>query len=92
PTSRVNIGLYTFNSNPNPAPVPTPTPVDTFVGTTAKLAYTKAGGVRLEMEVRALESESLADEVASPHLVVANNPVAFIKDVEDVPYNQATAS
>ncbi|BCL53055.1 secretin [Francisella tularensis subsp. holarctica] len=92
PSGRVNIGLYTFNSNPNSAPGPTPTPVDTFVGTTAKLAYTIAGGVRLEMEVRALESESLAEEVASPHLVVANNQVAFIKDGEDVPYNQATAS
>lgn len=92
PSGRVNIGLDTFNSNPNPAPGPTPTPVDTFVGTTAKLAYTIAGGVRLEMEVRALESESLAEEVASPHLVVANNQVAFIKDGEDVPYNQATAS
>ncbi|MDE4974296.1 type IV pilus secretin PilQ family protein, partial [Francisella tularensis subsp. holarctica] len=68
PSRRVNIGLYTFNSNPNPAPGPTPTPVDTFVGTTANLAYTIAGGVRLEMEVRALESEALAEEVASPHL------------------------
>ncbi|MDE4942883.1 type IV pilus secretin PilQ family protein, partial [Francisella tularensis subsp. holarctica] len=66
--------------------------VDTFVGTTAKLASTLAGGVRLEMEVRALESESRAEEVASPHLVVANNQVAFIKDGDDVPYNQATAS
>ncbi len=44
------------------------------------------------MEIRALESESLANEVASPHLVVANNQVAFIKDGSDVPYNQATAS
>ncbi|MDE4951337.1 type IV pilus secretin PilQ family protein, partial [Francisella tularensis subsp. holarctica] len=35
PSSRVNIGLYTFNINPNPAPGQTPTPVDTFVGTTA---------------------------------------------------------
>ncbi|MBK2357298.1 type IV pilus secretin PilQ family protein [Francisella hispaniensis] len=98
PSGRVNIGLDTFNSNPNPAPgptpgpTPTPTPVDTFVGTTAKLAYTIAGGVQLQMEIRALESESLAEEVASPHLVVANNQVAFIKDGEDVPYNQATAS
>ncbi|APD50436.1 type IV pilus secretin PilQ family protein [Francisella hispaniensis] len=97
PSGRVNIGLDTYNSNPNPAPGPTPPTLgaaaaDTFVGTTAKLAYTIAGGVQLQMEIRALESESLAETVASPHLVVANNQVAFIKDGEDVPYNQATAS
>lgn len=44
------------------------------------------------MEIRALESESLANQVASPHLVVTNNQVAFIKDGQDVPYQQATAS
>ncbi|MDE5024872.1 type II and III secretion system protein, partial [Francisella tularensis subsp. holarctica] len=36
--------------------------------------------------------ESLAEEVASPHLVFANNQEDFIKEGEVVPYNQATAS
>ncbi|APC91816.1 type IV pilus secretin PilQ [Francisella opportunistica] len=90
---RVNVGLDTFNSGTTPTPPtpPGPTPA-TFIGTTAELAYTLAGGVKLSMEIRALESESLANEVASPHLVVANNQTAFIKDGSDVPYNQATAS
>ncbi|ALB01643.1 secretin [Francisella persica ATCC VR-331] len=89
PAGRVNVGLDTFNSGATPTPGSTPGP---FIGTTAELAYTLAGGVKLSMEIKALESESLANEVASPHLVVANNQVAFIKDGSDVPYNQATAS
>ncbi|GAB4223894.1 MAG: type IV pilus secretin PilQ family protein [Francisella sp.] len=92
PAGKVNVGLNTFNNNPTPGPGPTPGPVNNFVGATAKLAYTIAGGVKLEMEIRALESESLANTVASPHLVVANNQVASIKDGADVPYNQSTAS
>ncbi|MFV9925354.1 MAG: type IV pilus secretin PilQ [Francisella endosymbiont of Hyalomma scupense] len=93
PAGRVNVGLDTFNGGTTPTPGPTPGSTPTpFIGTTAELAYTLAGGVKLSMEIRALESESLANEVASPHLVVANNQVAFIKDGSDVPYNQATAS
>ena len=89
PAGRVNLGLYTFNGGATPTPGPTPAP---FIGTTAEFAYTLAGGVKLSMEIRALESKSLANEVASPHLVVTNNQVAFIKDGSDVLYNQATAS
>ncbi|AJI57146.1 type IV pilus secretin PilQ family protein [Francisella philomiragia] len=81
--SGVDVGLKTFG---------TASESDTVVASTAKLAYTLAGGLSLEMEIRALENESLANQVASPHLVVANNETAFIKDGQDVPYQQATAS
>ncbi|MEY8766220.1 MULTISPECIES: type IV pilus secretin PilQ [Francisella] len=81
----VNLGLNTFGSNTN-------SDEQNVVASTAKLMYTLAGGLQLEMEIRALENESLANEVSSPHLVVANNETAFIKDGTDVPYQQATAS
>ncbi|GMN88540.1 type IV pilus secretin PilQ [Francisella sciaenopsi] len=80
----VNLGLNTFG---------TATDADKdIVASTAKLMYTLAGGLHLEMEIRALENESLANLVSSPHLVVSNNETAFIKDGKDVPYQQATAS
>jgi len=82
-SSGVDVGLKTFG---------TASESDTVVASTAKLAYTLAGGLSLGMEIRALENESLANQVASPHLVVANNETAFIKDGQDVPYQQATAS
>lgn len=87
PNDIYNVGLKTFTN-----PVPLPGQQNAVVASTASLAYTLMGGVQLEMEIRALESESLADQVASPHLVVANNETAFIKDGQDVPYQQATAS
>ncbi|AJI74065.1 type IV pilus secretin PilQ family protein [Francisella philomiragia subsp. philomiragia ATCC 25015] len=86
--SGLNVGLDTFR-NPTPKPGETDTSV---VASTARLAYTLAGGLQLEMEIRALENESLANLVSSPHLVVSNNETAFIKDGKDVPYQQATAS
>ncbi|MEY8714326.1 type IV pilus secretin PilQ [Francisella philomiragia] len=87
PNDIYNVGLNTFTN-----PVPQPGQQDTVVASTARLLYTLAGGVQLEMEIRALENESLANLVSSPHLVVTNNEVAFIKDGKDVPYQQATAS
>lgn len=81
----VNVGLDTFKK-------PSATDKDAVVASTMDLAYTLAGGVKLTMEIRALESESLANQVASPHLVVANNETAFIKQGQDVPYQQSTAS
>ncbi|AEI36162.1 type IV pilus secretin PilQ [Francisella salina] len=83
--SGVDIGLNTYGTQ-------TDADDTSVVASTAKLAYTLAGGLNLEMEIRALENESLANEVSSPHLVVANNETAFIKDGTDVPYQQATAS
>ncbi|MBK2258493.1 type IV pilus secretin PilQ [Francisella philomiragia] len=87
PNDIYNVGLNTFTN-----PVPQPGQQDTVVASTARLLYTLAGGVQLEMEIRALENESLANLVSSPHLVVTNNETAFIKDGKDVPYQQATAS
>ncbi|MBK2093470.1 type IV pilus secretin PilQ [Francisella philomiragia] len=87
PNDIYNVGLNTFTN-----PVPLPGQQDTVVASTARLLYTLAGGVQLEMEIRALENESLANLVSSPHLVVTNNETAFIKDGKDVPYQQATAS
>ncbi|QIV96019.1 type IV pilus assembly protein PilQ [Allofrancisella inopinata] len=76
----VNIGLDTFKM-----------PKDAL-GATAELAYTVFGGMKLTIEIQALESESLLNQVASPHLIVANNETAFIKQGEQVPYKQTTAS
>lgn len=83
----VNLGLNTYANQ-----APQPGQQDNVVASTARLAYTLAGGLQLEMEIRALENESLANLVSSPHLVVSNNETAFIKDGKDVPYQQATAS
>jgi type IV pilus assembly protein PilQ len=63
-----------------------------FVGTTADIAWTMFGGMKIQLEVKALESSSLASEVASPHLVVANNETASIAQGKKVPYKQTTAS
>ncbi|KFJ42358.1 type IV pilus secretin PilQ family protein [Francisella philomiragia] len=87
PNDIYNIGLNTFAN-----PVPKPGEQNPVVASTASLAYTLVGGLKLEMEIRALENESLANLVSSPHLVVTNNETAFIKDGKDVPYQQATAS
>lgn len=67
-------------------------PATNLAGATAELAYSIFGGAQLTVEIQALESENLANQVASPHLVVANNETAFIKQGEDIPYNQSTAS
>ncbi|MBK2267448.1 type IV pilus secretin PilQ [Francisella philomiragia] len=83
----VNLGLSTFSNT-----APKPGEQNPVVASTLNLAYTLAGGLQLEMEIRALENESLANLVSSPHLVVSNNETAFIKDGKDVPYQQATAS
>lgn len=83
----VNLGLSTFSNT-----APKPGEQNPVVASTLNLAYTIAGGLQLEMEIRALENESLANLVSSPHLVVSNNETAFIKDGKDVPYQQATAS
>ncbi|MBK2094888.1 type IV pilus secretin PilQ family protein [Francisella philomiragia] len=87
PNDIYNVGLNTFTN-----PVPQPGQQNPVVASTASLAYTLVGGLKLEMEIRALENESLANLVSSPHLVVTNNETAFIKDGKDVPYQQATAS
>lgn len=87
PNDIYNVGLKTFTN-----PIPQPGQQNPIVASTVSLAYTLMGGGQLKMEIRALESESLANQVASPHLVVTNNQVAFIKDGQDVPYQQATAS
>ncbi|KEI35915.1 type IV pilus secretin PilQ [Allofrancisella frigidaquae] len=76
----VNIGLDTFKMPEN------------ALGATAELAYTIFGGMKLNIEIQALETEALLNQVASPHLIVANNETAFIKQGEQVPYNQSTAS
>lgn len=67
-------------------------PVQQFIGSTANLAWNVFGGLKLNVEIQALENEALANQVASPHVVVANNETAFIKQGEDIPFNQATAS
>lgn len=50
------------------------------------------GGVLLDLELSALESEGQAEIVASPKLVTTNNQEAIIESGEDIPYQQATLS
>jgi type IV pilus assembly protein PilQ len=85
------IGLNTFNAGGGDGGGGDD-PVTTAIGSTADLAWTLFGGVRLELEIQAAESESLLNNVASPHLVVANNETALIKQGTQVPFNQSTAS
>lgn len=94
PSGTTAIGLNTFGNTPAPTP---PTGglgavSPTAVGATAALAWNVFGGMKLEVEIQALESETLANSVASPHLVVANNETAFIKQGTQIPFNQSTAS
>ena len=91
PIGSTSIGMNTFSNAVAPvtglgAVAPTAT------GATAALAWTVFGGMKLNVEIKALESEALANSVASPHLIVSNNETAFIKQGEQVPYNQSTAS
>ena len=82
------IGLNTFGK----AAAPIDGAATLATGATADLAYTVFGGMKLSVEIKALESEALLNSVASPHLIVSNNETAFIKQGEQVPYNQSTAS
>jgi type IV pilus assembly protein PilQ len=82
------IGLNTFGT----AATPGPDAATPGTGATANLAWTVFGGMKLNVEIKALESEALANSVASPHLIVSNNEMAFIKQGTQVPYNQSTAS
>ena len=81
-SGKVNLNLDTF----------IPTTSTTTAENTGKLAYSIFGGIELNMEISALETEGVADSIASPHLIVSNNETAFIKQGKDVPYNQTTAS
>lgn len=84
-----NVAFNTFNLGAAGAAA---NPVTDLAGATAELGYAIFGGAKLTVEIQALEEETLANQVASPHLVVANNETAFIKQGEDIPYNQSTAS
>jgi type IV pilus assembly protein PilQ len=88
PTGTTSIGMNTFGK----AATPAPDAATQATGATAALAWTVFGGMKLNVEIKALESEALANSVASPHLIVSNNETAFIKQGEQVPYNQSTAS
>ncbi len=50
------------------------------------------GGIDLSLELSALETEGNAKVVSSPHLVVAENKEAYIKQGKEIPYNESTAS
>ncbi|MFZ9035040.1 MAG: hypothetical protein ACO2ZM_02835 [Francisellaceae bacterium] len=50
------------------------------------------GGINLDLEISALEYEGDARVISSPHLVVSDNTEAYIKQGQEVPYNESTAS
>ncbi|MED7788939.1 type IV pilus secretin PilQ [Francisella sp. 19X1-34] len=93
-TDGTNIAFNTFNlpQGGGGGVAPVRNPVTNLAGATAELGYTLFGGAKLTVEIQALENETLANQVASPHLVVANNETAFIKQGQDIPFNQSTAS
>ena len=50
------------------------------------------GGVLLDLELSALESEGRAEIIASPRLMTTNQQAAVIESGEDIPYQQSTMS
>ncbi len=61
--------------------------------TNATLAFAGLfGGIDLTLELSALETEGDAKIISSPHLVVAENTEAFIKQGKEIPYNESSAS
>ncbi|WP_440993864.1 type IV pilus secretin PilQ [Cysteiniphilum litorale] len=61
--------------------------------TNATLAFSGLfGGIDLSLELSALETEGDAKIVSSPHLVVAENTEAYIKQGKEIPYNESSAS
>lgn len=69
-------------------------PSDQKAGSTnATLAFSGLfGGIDLSLELAALETEGNAKIVSSPHLVVAENTEAYIKQGKEIPYNESSAS
>jgi type IV pilus assembly protein PilQ len=64
-------------------------------GTPASIGIALAklgGGVLLDLELSALESEGQAEIIASPRLMTTNQQPAVIEAGQDIPYQQATAS
>ena len=51
-----------------------------------------SGTVDLNLELSALESEARAKKLSNPHLLVADNREAFIKQGKDIPYQERTYS
>jgi type IV pilus assembly protein PilQ len=50
------------------------------------------GGVLLDLELSALQSEGRAEIIASPRLMTTNQQAAVIESGEDIPYQESTSS
>ncbi len=50
------------------------------------------GGILLDLELSALESENKAEIIASPRLITSDQKEAVIESGEDIPYQEATSS
>lgn len=50
------------------------------------------GGILLDLELSALESQGEGKVISSPRLVTANQQSAFIESGEEIPYQEATSS
>lgn len=50
------------------------------------------GGIMLDLELSALESEGEGKVISSPRLVTANQQAAFIESGEEIPYQESTLS
>lgn len=69
-----------------------PAPSTKSPGTIGLALAKLGGGVLLDLELSALESENGAEVLSSPRLVTANQHEAIIEKGEEIPYQQATAS
>ncbi|WP_196799338.1 MULTISPECIES: type IV pilus secretin PilQ [unclassified Thioalkalivibrio] len=49
-------------------------------------------GVLLDLELSALEVEGRGEIISSPRVITANGQTAYIKDGQEIPYQEATAS
>mgnify|MGYP003676547164 CR=1 FL=1 len=68
-------------------------PTATAGASTLGISFTRLlGGLDLNLELRALETEGHSKIVSSPHLTVSDNQEAYIKQGQEVPYLEASAS
>lgn len=67
-------------------------PIDASPGSIGIALAKLGGGVLLDLELSALETEGRAEIIASPRLMTTNQQAAVIESGEDIPYQEATSS
>lgn len=93
--SRLNQGVPAANNGNNTNGLNldlSATPLDGTPATVGVALSTIGTKVLLDVELSALESEGLAEIIASPRLLTTNQEAAVIESGEDIPYQEYTAS